>query len=86
MRYLIPVLVLLIGCESDLGTERTRSIESAKQVDVALAVEAAPSQVEDAKKESALPSRSMTAYPHVPGLAHVSVFSVYLTNTEVTAK
>lgn len=33
-----------------------------------------------------LPSQSMTAYPHTPGLSHVSVFSVYLTDTEVVAK
>jgi hypothetical protein len=32
-----------------------------------------------------LPSRSMTAYPHTPGLSHVNVFSTPLTDTEVRA-
>lgn len=32
-----------------------------------------------------LPSQSMTAYPHTPGLSHVSVFSVHRTDTEVQA-
>jgi len=32
-----------------------------------------------------LPSQSMRAYPHTPGLSHVSVFSVHLTGAEVRA-
>lgn len=87
MRNLFPILLLVVG----LGVSACESPSDINRQDTEEALPAGTASLEGPEmsreepiqvKNGTLPSRSKAAFPHAPGLSHVSVFSVYLTDTE----
>lgn len=66
--------------------EETPSADGTRTVSRDDAAGAAEGAAPRGSSSGALPSQSMTAYPHTPGLSHVSVLSVYSTVTETPTK